>query len=601
MAATSAAGAARSAVKTYVQDLRHLPSRLQRRAFKTETYEEMLLSAQIASKNEMKRTLKWPTLTLLCIGHMIGGGIFILTGTAARTQAGPAVILSYLIGGAVAVVTASNYAEMGSDYPLAGASFNYVLAVWGEFPAWITIVAIAIDALLGAGALARGWSSYLAVLCDQPSDRFLVRTGSHDLDFVAFGLIIAIFLLIAWGTHQTSLLNSMVKVTNLVIIILVLAFTFPHADRHNWDEFFPFGAHGVFQGSALIFFAYGGYNAASNLAEEAVNPRKDIPFAIMLSMGTVTTLYVLMCMAITLAVPYAQIDKSAPFSVLFKTIDHWHWASYLVSVGAVLGVGTVVLVGKMCTVRDLLVMSRHGLIPGALAHINKYTGTPLRMILIYGVCCAVVALTTSFETLAKLTNVGSLFVVCMVAGVVSWRRYYEPGSVHTSPLAFWLLLARFVLIVTLSIVFTVAWNLDLKYGYYVGFGIPIVLLGLSFFFISQKFQPQHFKTPIVPVSCTFCIFAGIFLIGSAGYEACYRFGIVLGVCLVTYIFYGVHASERHADRVHAHAERTKGIEHELEEGKPYADGKVFAATKISLTPAANGNGVSDAKLSSNII
>ncbi|KAK9807298.1 hypothetical protein WJX73_009582 [Symbiochloris irregularis] len=347
----------RDSAVTYGQDLKQLPYRLRHRAFKTETYEEMRASADLASKNPMKRSLSWPTLALLCIGHMIGGGIFILTGLAARTEAGPAVIISYLIGGLIAFITACNYSEMGADYPLAGASFNYVLAVWGEFPAWITIVAIAIDALLGAGALARGWSSYLATLCNQPSDKFLIHTSHHDLDFVAFGLIILVFIIIAWGTHQTSTLNT------------------GHTPRP-----LPF----LIQGRA--------------------------------SLG--------------------------------------------------------MLVSKMTTVRDLLVMARHGLVPGKLAYISRRTGTPIYMIILYGIVCAIVALLTDFTTLAKLTNVGSLFVVCMIAGVVLWRRFYK------------------------------------------------------------QYRPQGFKTPLVPLSCSFCIFAGIFLIGSAGYQACYRFGIVLGVCVV---------------------------------------------------------------------
>ncbi|KAK9848102.1 hypothetical protein WJX84_001578 [Apatococcus fuscideae] len=479
----------------------------------------MLLSANIQSRNPMKKVLGPVSLTLLCLGHIIGSGIFVLTGVAAHTLAGPAVVISYGIGAAVAGLSALAFAELGTQYPLAGASYNYVLGTFGEYPAWVTVTMMAADSILGGGAMARSWSSYLAVMCNKPSTYFQIPFHGFDLDFMAVAAVGVVTTVLVLGSKHTAMVNGVGKAVLFVLIALCLGFSYPHANRHNWDDFFPFGAQGVFAGASVIYFSYGGYNAASNFAEEAVDPARDLPIALFTSLGVSTVLYTLMACAITLMVPYQLINIQAPFSVAFHTA-HEPWVAQLVSIGAVVAIGTVLLVSMAATTREFLIMARHNLIPGWLAVVHPKFGTPSRVIIAYGVVKSIMALLTDFKTLAMLTSVGTLFVTGMVSAALLFHRYHKQGNGSMRPA-----LTRLLSVVASSFGFAIAFDQGLPY--------------------QANWPDVGFAVPLAPLLMSCSIFGDAFLLLSLGQKAILRFFIVLGIVLVLYVVYGVHGATRH--------------------------------------------------------
>ncbi|KAK9823007.1 hypothetical protein WJX81_005796 [Elliptochloris bilobata] len=502
-------------------------------------------SARHQSVNELKKVLGPALLTVICLGQIIGSGIFVLTGTAAHDYAGPAVVLSYCVSAIMAFVSAMTFVEMAVDYPLAGSSFNYTLAVMGEFPAWVTITAIVVDAILAGGVVARAWSGYLAVLCGRNSSFFIINSHGTQLDFVAFGVTMFITAIVAYGTKESATFNFIFKGTNILLIVLILCLSFPHANKQNWADFWHFGDAGVFGAAAVVVFAYNGYNAACNMAEEARNPKRDLPIAIIGSLTLATTLYVLMAIAITLMVPFYQIDVLAPFSAAFTKIPGWGWCQYLVSVGAVFGIGTVLLIQIMTITREFLVMARHNLIPSWFAYVNGFTGTPLRITLIFGTIKAILALCLPLKELASLVNFGYLFVAFMVASSVLIRRYHQRGITHSGPT-----IIRWALIVLFSIGFAASYKAwphakPLKWVALLVFAIAIIATCTSFYLMKQVYTPAGFKIYGVPYVCGFAIFGAFFLIASLGSEAVSRFFIVLIVISFLYLVYGVHAAESH--------------------------------------------------------
>ncbi|CAK0780523.1 hypothetical protein CVIRNUC_005081 [Coccomyxa viridis] len=218
----------------------------------------MEASAALESKNELKKVLGLPLLVFICLGQIIGSGIFVLTGVAAHDNAGPAVVVSYAISAVMAFLSAVTFVEMAVDYPLAGSSFNYCLAVLGEYPAFITVWAFVVDAILAGGAVARSWSSYLAQLCGKNSNFFKIQHGGYDLDVVAMGITLVVTALVAYGTKESASFNLVFKGTTIILIIVVLCLSYPHAHRSNLEDFFPKHDSGVFAGAAVVFFAYNG-------------------------------------------------------------------------------------------------------------------------------------------------------------------------------------------------------------------------------------------------------------------------------------------------------------------------------------------------------
>lgn len=264
----------------------------------------------------LSRCLTLVDLLLLAIGSAVGAGIFVVTGVAAQAYAGPAVVLSYLFAGLTAFLAGLSYLEFAVDLPAAGGAFSYTAFVFGEVPAWIVACNIILEYTLSTAAVARGFSAYGATLLGFDSDAFLLVLGPVRVDGLACVLVILLAALLCYGTAESSFFNNIVTTTNLIIIVYVLCAGLPYGHTDNMKPFAPFGLHGVFAASSIVFFSFVGFDGAINAAEEAKDP-KDLPWSIMGALAACCFLYVLMALAMCLMQSYTDIDVGAPFSSAF--------------------------------------------------------------------------------------------------------------------------------------------------------------------------------------------------------------------------------------------------------------------------------------------
>ncbi|KAG1348231.1 hypothetical protein COCNU_06G020600 [Cocos nucifera] len=295
----------------------------------------------------MLRDLSWWDLMWFGVGGIVGAGIFVLTGLEARTDAGPAVFLSYAISGLAAMLSVFCYTEFAVEIPVAGGSFAYLRVELGDFVAFKAAGNIPFEYIVSEAAVARSWSSCLATLFNQKPDFFRIvaprlAEDYNHLDPMAVLVIIAVSALAVVGTKSSSRFNSIATLFHLLVIAFIVIAGFSQADAANFRPFAPFGAPGLFKASAVLFFAYVGFDAISTMAEETKNPGRDIPIGLVGSMSITTLIYRLLALTLPLVQQHTQIDVHAPFSVSFQAVG-LGWAKHIVALGALKGMTTVLL------------------------------------------------------------------------------------------------------------------------------------------------------------------------------------------------------------------------------------------------------------------
>ncbi|KAK7392934.1 hypothetical protein VNO78_21384 [Psophocarpus tetragonolobus] len=331
---------------SYGRALSETPWRLKNRVMTRSRDKTELVEMKGRSSNEMKKTLNSWDLIWFGIGAVIGSGIFVITGLEARDAAGPAVVLSYVVSGVSALLSVFCYTEFAVEIPVAGGSFAYLRVELGDFVAFIAAGNILLEYIIGGAAISRSWTSYLATLCNHQPEDFRIIVHSMDpnyghLDPIAVIALAAIATLAIFSTKGSSLFNKIATIIHCLVIIFIIVAGFIKANPQNLTPFAPFGAHGIFKASAVLFFAYLGFDAVSTMAEETKNPGRDIPIGIVGSMVITTLIYCLLSLALCLVQSYKDIDVDAPFSVAFNTVE-WGWAKYIVSLGALKGMTSVV-------------------------------------------------------------------------------------------------------------------------------------------------------------------------------------------------------------------------------------------------------------------
>ncbi len=387
-------------------------------------------SVQAALNEEssgLHRALSGLDLTLLGIGAVIGAGIFVLTGVAAATRAGPGLTLSFMVAGTACLLAALVYAELASTVPLAGSAYTYSYLTMGELAAWIIGWDLILEYGVASAAVAIGWSGYLNRLLASlglplPA---LLRLAPHEgglINLPAFAIILLMSWVLAIGVQQSSRLNNLVVGMKLVIIAIFIVSAIPHVDPANWDPYLPFGWKGVMAGAGLIFFAYIGFDAVSTAAEEARDPQRDLPRGIIGSLVVCTLLYIVVAALLTGAVPYRELNVSDPVAFALTRMGE-HVAAGLISVGAIAGLTSVLLVLMYGQSRVFFAMSRDGLLPPAFSHVHPRYRTPVRVIMVTGSLIALIAGFLPIEAVAELVNVGTLAAFILVSiGVIILRR-----------------------------------------------------------------------------------------------------------------------------------------------------------------------------------
>ena len=404
-------------------------------------------------------------LTLLGVGAIIGTGIFVLTGIAAATQAGPAVILSFIVAGTACAFAALAYAELSSSVGGAGSAYGYSYAAFGELVAWIIGWDLILEYAVSVAAVANGWSGYfknmltsigfglpdaltkgpLALLSlDKLTDaQKLLPENACDFNFFgcyhltgdiinlpAAAIIIALMFMLIIGVKESARLNAAMVCVKLLTICVFIVVALFHIHPANWTPFMPFGwfttnadgsTAGVFAGASLVFFAYVGFDAVSTAIEEAKNPQRDAPIGILASLVFCTVVYIIVSGLLTLVVPYTQLNVASPVAHALE-VAGVSWASGLVATGVIFGLTTVMLVLYYGLTRILLSMSGDGLLPKIFSAVDKKRHTPVKNTVICGIVIATMAGIIPLGVLAELVNIGTLAAFVLVcAGVIALR------------------------------------------------------------------------------------------------------------------------------------------------------------------------------------
>ncbi|XVE67577.1 hypothetical protein DITRI_Ditri08aG0171500 [Diplodiscus trichospermus] len=493
------------------------------------------------SENDMKRCLTWWDLTWFGFGSVIGAGIFVLTGQEARYHAGPAIVLSYVASGISAMLSVFCYTEFAVEVPVAGGSFAYLRIELGDFVAFITAGNILLESIVGSAAVARSWTSYFTTLLNRQPNSLRIHTNTYLLDPIAVAVLAIAATMAMISTKKTSQFNWIATALNTVVIIFVIIAGFAHANTSNLTPFLPEGAKGIFQAAAIVYFAYGGFDNIATMAEETKNPSRDIPLGLLGSMSIITVIYCLMALSLTLMQKYTDIDPDAAYSMAFQSVG-MKWAKYLVALGALKGMTTVLLVGALGQARYTTHIARAHMIPPWFALVHPKTGTPINATLLMAISSGLIAFFSSLDVLASLLSVSTLFIFMMMAVALLVRRYYvrevTPGINLRK-------LVIFVLIIIASSIGTSAyWRL--RPNGWVGYVVTIPLwllgtMGISVFLPQQR-TPKVWGVPLVPWFPSLSIATNIFLMGSLETQAFVRFGICTGVMLVYYILVGLHAT-----------------------------------------------------------
>ena len=386
--------------------------------------------------NDLRRCLSALDLVLLGVGGIIGAGIFVLTGIAAANQAGPAVVLSFVVSGTACAFAALAYSELAVAVGGCGGAYGYCYAAFGELFAWLIGWALLVEYGVAVAAVANSWSGYfqnglLAIGLELPHALGAGPSQGGIVNVPAVAIVVTLCVLLAYGVKESTRFNNglvFIKLLTIAVFIAIAAF---HVNPDNWSPFMPYGWFssgtngkpvGILAGAAIVFFAYIGFDAVANAAEEAHNPPRDLPIGILGSLIVCTIIYVVVAGLLTGMTNYTLLDVSSPVAHALH-LQGIEWASGLVSAGALAGLTTVMLVMLFGLTRVLFAMSRDGLLPAGFARVNKKTHTPVRVIMGCCVLICILAGAVPLDTLAELVNIGTLFAFIMVClGVINLRR-----------------------------------------------------------------------------------------------------------------------------------------------------------------------------------
>jgi APA family basic amino acid/polyamine antiporter len=421
-----------------------------------------ILEEQEGGGATLPRVLDRSNLVLLGVGAVVGTGIFVLTGQAAAANAGPAIVLSMVMAGLVSALAALCYSEFAASVPIAGSAYTYAYATLGEFTAWIIGWDLILEYALGAATVAVGWSGNLVTLLRQFGIQFpaalsaapgtLVTlpggetvTAVFNLPAVIITILVTILLVI--GIKESATVNNVVVVIKVSVVLLVIGAGAVFFNTRNFEPFIPqntgtfgeYGISGIFRGAAVIFFAYIGFDAVSTSAQEAKDPQRDMPVGIIGSLVICTILYVLVSAAMISLVPYQEMrNQPAPLVIAVEAAERsaagTAWAGpmsllrILVTLGALAGLTSVMLVMMMAQPRIFLAMAKDGLLPPFAARIHPRFRTPHLTTVLTGVAVGVAAGFSTIGTLGALVNIGTLLAFVIVAIGIIFMRRREPDA-----------------------------------------------------------------------------------------------------------------------------------------------------------------------------
>jgi APA family basic amino acid/polyamine antiporter len=405
---------------------------------RTKSIEQLVGDVERGGK-ALKRTLSALDLTLLGIGAIIGTGIFVLTGTAAANQAGPGIVLSYVVAGLACGFAALCYAEFAAMIPISGSAYTYAYATLGEIFAWMIGWDLILEYAVGSMTVAVGWSGYFQrILAGFDVHLPVWMSASPDasagtlVNLPAIVIVIGIMVLLVVGVRESARFNAAMVTVKLAAVAFFILVGFSYVKPANWSPFMPYGFSGVMTGAAVVFFAYIGFDAVSTTAEEAKNPSRDLPIGIIASLIICTVLYLVVAAILTGIVPVVQYKSdqqflNAPVGYALAVINK-DWAAGVVSAGAVAGITSVLLVMLMSQPRIFFAMSRDRLLPAGVSRVHPRFRTPYITTIITCVVVAAVAGFVPINVLGEMTSIGTLFAFVVVSIAVIVLRYKRPDA-----------------------------------------------------------------------------------------------------------------------------------------------------------------------------
>ncbi|MEK4485069.1 amino acid permease [Psychrobacillus sp. FSL H8-0484] len=378
---------------------------------------------------QLKKTLGAFDLVLLGVGAIVGTGIFILPGTVAASHSGPAIVFSFIIAAIVCALAGMCYSEFSSSIPVTGSAYTYGYIVFGELVAWLVGWALVLEYGLAAASVATGWSSYLSAFLEgfnitiprAISGPFNPADGTY-VNVPAIAIVLAIALLLTRGIQESAKLNKIMVFIKVGVILLFIGVGIFYVEPTNWQPFMPFGISGVMSGAALVFFAYLGFDAVSSAAEEVKNPQRNLPIGIIGSLLMCTLLYIAVSFVLTGMVSYTSLNVSDPVSFAMQLI-HLDWVAGVISLGAVVGMVTVILVMLYGGTRLLYALGRDGLLPKSMCELSKKYNTPVKNTWTFALLVAFCAGVIPLSKLAELVNMGTLIAFTIVSiGIIYLRK-----------------------------------------------------------------------------------------------------------------------------------------------------------------------------------